>query len=125
MHLLPCAGYLPLQSGCKIYGAAYVYTYTQVDLSKGFIRTSVRSQAAGDPGKYQNTDWASAFTSQLQEYDYWVTDVEGVVPDTLRGTLFRNGPGRFENLSNHSLVHMLPHGSDLHLLCYCQMDVLA
>ena len=63
-----------------------------------------RSQAAGDPGKYQNTDWASAFTSQLQEYDYWVTDVEGVVPDTLRGTLFRNGPGRFENLSHHSHV---------------------
>ena len=35
VHLLPCAGYLPLQCGCKLYGAAYVYTYTQFDLSKG------------------------------------------------------------------------------------------
>ena len=51
-------------------------------------------QAAGDPGRYQNSDWASAFTSQLREYDYWATKVEGTIPDTLRGTLFRNGPGR-------------------------------
>lgn len=56
-------------------------------------------QAAGNPGRYQNTDWASAFTSQLLEYDYWVTEVEGEVPDTLRGTLFRNGPGRCDTLS--------------------------
>ena len=32
--------------------------------------------------------------SQLQEYDYWITDIEGQVPTALRGTLFRNGPGR-------------------------------
>ena len=105
LHLLLCAGYLPLLSvdanSMALLVPIYVHT---VDLSKGFIRTSVRSQAAGDPGKYQNTDWASAFTSQLHEYDYWVTDVEGVVPDTLRGTLFRNGPGRFEHLSSHSHV---------------------
>ncbi|DBA67834.1 TPA: hypothetical protein ACH3X2_014183 [Trebouxia sp. C0005] len=67
---------------------------------------AIAGTAAGDPGKYQNTDWASAFTSQLQEYDYWVTDVEGVVPDTLRGTLFRNGPGRFER-GQQKYEHML------------------
>ncbi|KAL0046710.1 hypothetical protein WJX82_008018 [Trebouxia sp. C0006] len=67
---------------------------------------AIAGTAAGDPGKYQNTDWASAFTSQLHEYDYWVTDVEGVVPDTLRGTLFRNGPGRFER-GEQKYEHML------------------
>lgn len=105
VHLLTCAVYLPLQCGCEFYGAACAYTYTHPRPQQRLAFVLLcRSQAAGDPGKYQNTDWASAFTSQLQEYDYWVTDVEGVVPDTLRGTLFRNGPGRFENLTNHSHV---------------------
>ena len=58
-------------------------------------------QAAGDPGRYQNSDWASAFTTQFKEYDYWVTEVEGSVPETLRGTLFRNGPGRYAH--HHTL----------------------
>lgn len=63
-------------------------------------------QAAGDPGRFQNSDWASAFTSQLREYDYWVTKVEGTIPDTLRGTLFRNGPGRFA--STIDCMHRVP-----------------
>lgn len=53
-------------------------------------------QAAGEAQRYQRSDFASAFTSQLNEYDYWITEIEGEVPSSLRGTLFRNGPGRSE-----------------------------
>lgn len=85
--------------GCNVYtyicGSAAAARHSQSRLHLCPGSTSARVlQAAGDPGRYQNTDWAAAFTSQLQEYDYWVTEVEGTVPDTLRGTLFRNGPGR-------------------------------
>ncbi|NJM98249.1 MAG: lignostilbene-alpha,beta-dioxygenase [Phormidesmis sp. RL_2_1] len=45
----------------------------------------------------QQTAWAAAFRSQLQEFDYEITDIEGTLPDGLKGsTLFRNGPSRFE-----------------------------
>ncbi len=45
----------------------------------------------------QKEAWAGAFRSQLQEFDYEITDIEGVLPDALKGsTLFRNGPSRFE-----------------------------
>ncbi len=41
-----------------------------------------------------------------REYDYWVpqADVEGEVPSTLRGTLFRNGPGLLE-IYGKKLIH--------------------
>ena len=29
-----------------------------------------------------------------QEYDYFIEDIEGQLPEDLRGTFFRNGPGR-------------------------------
>ncbi|MFZ5781261.1 MAG: carotenoid oxygenase family protein [Pseudomonadota bacterium] len=38
--------------------------------------------------------WSSGFRSLSEEYDYGVDVIEGAVPHTLRGTLFRNGPGR-------------------------------
>lgn len=40
-------------------------------------------------------DCATAFSSLLQEYAYWVDEawVEGVIPADLQGTYFRNGPG--------------------------------
>ena len=45
----------------------------------------------------QQTAWAAAFRSQLQEFDYEITDIEGDIPPALYGsTLFRNGPSRFE-----------------------------
>ena len=44
---------------------------------------------------FQPRDWAAAFTSQTGEFEYWVDEVEGRVPEHLRGTLFRNGPGMF------------------------------
>ena len=73
-------------------------------------------QAAGDPGKYCNTDWASAFKSQLREYDYWATKVEGTIPDTLRGTLFRNGPGRL--VASTAVMHRAP--TYVHICRYLQ-----
>lgn len=45
----------------------------------------------------QKRAWSAAFRSQLQEFDYEITEIEGEMPDGLKGsTLFRNGPGRFE-----------------------------
>ena len=38
-------------------------------------------------------DWAKGYQSQPNEYDYWIDEVEGVIPEELQGTLFRNGPG--------------------------------
>ena len=40
-------------------------------------------------------DWAAAFSSQPGEFDYWIEEVEGTIPEYLQGTLFRNGPGNF------------------------------
>ncbi|ARN75166.1 carotenoid oxygenase family protein [Oceanicoccus sagamiensis] len=36
------------------------------------------------------------FEAQEQEFDYWVEDIEGKVPEDLTGTFFRNGPGRLK-----------------------------
>lgn len=35
-------------------------------------------------------------TSLYEEYDYTIDDVEGALPDGLRGTLYRNGPGKLD-----------------------------
>lgn len=51
-------------------------------------------QAGGNSGKFHSSDFAAAFISQPNEYDYWITEIEGEVPKALRGTLFRNGPAR-------------------------------
>lgn len=56
--------------------------------------------------QYQNSDWAAAFTSQFDEYEYYISEIEGKIPATLRGTLFRNGPGRFER-GEQKYEHML------------------
>jgi hypothetical protein len=40
-------------------------------------------------------DIRAVLGSQKAEFDYWVTDVEGEIPEWLSGTLFRNGPGNF------------------------------
>lgn len=55
-------------------------------------------QGEGDAlGQLQKDAWAAAFTSQLQEFAYEITDIEGNIPAALKGsTLFRNGPSRFE-----------------------------
>lgn len=38
--------------------------------------------------------WSAGFASLEQEFDYRVADIDGQVPPSLRGTLFRNGAGR-------------------------------
>ncbi|MGB7085107.1 MAG: carotenoid oxygenase family protein, partial [Phormidesmis sp.] len=55
-------------------------------------------QGEGDRLKQaQKEAWAGAFRSQLQAFDYEITDIEGSLPEGLYGsTLFRNGPSRFE-----------------------------
>jgi hypothetical protein len=52
-------------------------------------------------------DCATAFSSVLKEYEYWVDDtwVEGTIPAELQGTYFRNGPGiqiNSENCQRHA-----------------------
>src|SRR5690606_26445934 len=38
----------------------------------------------------------SGFTPLHEEYDYLLDEVAGAVPEQLRGTVYRNGPGRLE-----------------------------
>ena len=57
------------------------------------------------PTGYNVADWAAAFESQLGEYSYRPR-VEGALPPWLRGTLFRNGPSRFER-GGRRYAHML------------------
>jgi len=76
MSNLPSAPQRPLPTGSIVWG----------------------KQGEGDALKQLQKDaWAGAFRSQLQEFDYEITDIEGTIPEGLRGsTLFRNGPSRFE-----------------------------
>lgn len=43
---------------------------------------------------------------QLSEYDYDVTDIDGRIPPELAGTLYRNGPGRWQDHSGRPLHHL-------------------
>lgn len=65
-------------------------------------------QGEGDLLKQRQKDaWTGAFRSQLQEFDYEITEIEGTIPDGLRGsTLFRNGPSRFERADSR-VAHYL------------------
>ena len=42
---------------------------------------------------YNRQEWQRGYESQPQEYDYEIKDIEGEIPPTIEGTLFRNGPG--------------------------------
>jgi all-trans-8'-apo-beta-carotenal 15,15'-oxygenase len=42
---------------------------------------------------YTQKDWQKGYQSQPYEYEYWIDEIEGVIPAELNGTLFRNGPG--------------------------------
>jgi all-trans-8'-apo-beta-carotenal 15,15'-oxygenase len=42
---------------------------------------------------FTKTDWQRGYKSLKTEYSYWVNDIEGELPKSLQGTLFRNGPG--------------------------------
>lgn len=45
---------------------------------------------------YTLEDWQGGYDSLQQEFDYWIDDIEGEIPQTLQGTLWRNGPGIFD-----------------------------
>ncbi len=38
-------------------------------------------------------DWHKGYLSQPNEHEYWIDEIEGEIPKSLQGTLFRNGPG--------------------------------
>lgn len=42
---------------------------------------------------YNREEWQTGYRSLSQEYDYWIDDITGEIPQDLQGTLFRNGPG--------------------------------
>ena len=57
---------------------------------------TVASSPAAAPS-YDRADWASAFRNVGVEFDgVPLTAARGVIPAELRGTLYRNGPGRLE-----------------------------
>ncbi|HEY9825295.1 MAG TPA: carotenoid oxygenase family protein [Stenomitos sp.] len=45
---------------------------------------------------YRLSDWQRGYESLNTEYSYAIDQVEGEIPANLRGTLFRNGPGRLD-----------------------------
>ena len=51
------------------------------------------SSTAPQETTYNLDDWQRGYESQPQEYDYWIDEIEGEIPASLQGTLFRNGPG--------------------------------
>ncbi|BAC91630.1 carotenoid oxygenase family protein [Gloeobacter violaceus] len=45
---------------------------------------------------YASADWAGGYRTLEAEQAYVIDAIEGTIPAELTGTLFRNGPGRFE-----------------------------
>jgi all-trans-8'-apo-beta-carotenal 15,15'-oxygenase len=66
--------------------------------------TTTQSKSTPVTCSYSIDDWSSGYRSQPEEYDYWITDIEGSIPVDLEGTLFRNGPGLME-IFGHQLKH--------------------
>ncbi|MGK7885479.1 MAG: carotenoid oxygenase family protein [Crocosphaera sp.] len=42
---------------------------------------------------YDPKKWQQGYQSQPNEYEYFIEEIEGKIPEQLQGTLFRNGPG--------------------------------
>jgi all-trans-8'-apo-beta-carotenal 15,15'-oxygenase len=91
-------------------------TTNLVDLSQlpglrtylGSLDASERAQADSRLASMAATDLRSlgASESQQSEYDYAVEAIEGEIPEDLAGTLFRNGPGRWEDHTGRPLHHL-------------------
>ncbi|MGK7951094.1 MAG: carotenoid oxygenase family protein [Xenococcaceae cyanobacterium] len=45
---------------------------------------------------YRVEDWARGYQAQFTEYNYWIEEVQGVIPTEIQGTLLRNGIGSLE-----------------------------
>jgi all-trans-8'-apo-beta-carotenal 15,15'-oxygenase len=54
--------------------------------------TPLNPTSAAQPA-YRRKDWQKGYDSLTQEFEYWIDDIDGEIPDGLQGTLFRNGPG--------------------------------
>lgn len=54
--------------------------------------TSTQTESATSTA-YTREDWQKGYESQPNEFDYWIDDIEGQIPQELEGTFFRNGPG--------------------------------
>ncbi len=79
------------------------------------LRAYLESLEADDRGMAQGrlaamspTDVRSLGASEAQhtEYDYGIEAVEGAIPDELAGTLYRNGPGRWQDHTGRPLHHL-------------------
>lgn len=55
-----------------------------------------QSKTAPQSPAFQRRDWQRGYESLRQESAYWIDSVEGTIPETLQGTLFRNGPALFD-----------------------------
>jgi all-trans-8'-apo-beta-carotenal 15,15'-oxygenase len=53
---------------------------------------------------YNTEEWQKGYRSLKQEFEYWIDDIEGEIPNDLEGTLFRNGPGLLD-VNGQQLQH--------------------
>ncbi|BDA50633.1 Apocarotenoid-15,15'-oxygenase [Coccomyxa sp. Obi] len=67
--------------------------------------------------RFLTTDWAAAFRTQPDEFDYWIYNIDGNIPDFLKGSLFRNGPGNFER-GGQQYHHMLDGDGYVSRFCF-------
>ncbi|OBI80587.1 carotenoid oxygenase family protein [Mycobacterium asiaticum] len=67
-----------------------------------------RDRATACLGALGDADLASLGVSEAQpvEHDYPVDDIDGCIPADLEGTLYRNGPGRWQDHSGRPLHHL-------------------
>ncbi|MGV0578408.1 carotenoid oxygenase family protein [Mycolicibacterium elephantis] len=72
------------------------------------LPVSERDQLTRQLKTLNDADFRSLGVSepQLDEYDYDVTDIDGTIPPDLHGTLYRNGPGRWQDHSGRPLHHL-------------------
>lgn len=72
------------------------------------LTTGERHCAAARLAGLADADYCSLGVSEPQpvEYDYRVTEIEGSLPADLAGTLYRNGPGRWEDHTGRPLHHL-------------------
>ncbi|HEY9844669.1 MAG TPA: carotenoid oxygenase family protein, partial [Candidatus Caenarcaniphilales bacterium] len=68
---------------------------------------------------YDLKDWQGGNQSQKQEFDYWITDIEGEIPPQLQGTLFRNGPGILD-VGGQRLQHPFDGDGMINAICFSQ-----
>lgn len=62
------------------------------------VATGVSEQVVHELG-------GSPWDSQHREFDYDLRDIEGAIPEGLRGTLYRIGPGRLD-IDGHPMSHI-------------------